>query len=184
LENSEAKQNQKIKKILTDLSSGDGGKISNALKYLQVNGDISVIRPLVSLLKTNLSPQIEGEILEFLGDLKVTSAAKEIISILKDGEFYAQRCQLLSTVWNCKVDYSEYLADFVEIACDGDFMEALECITILENMEGPFEERHILESQLHLKEYLQDSAPKDPQKLTIMGEIAMLIRDFDLNTDD
>jgi hypothetical protein len=45
-------------------------------------------------------------------------------------------------------------------------------------MEGPFEERHILESQLHLKDYLEDSAPKNPQKAQIMSEIALIVKDY------
>lgn len=184
LDNKNKQQNQKIEQLLGDLKSGVASKISSALKSLQVNGNISVIRPIVELLKTNVSHQIETEILNFLGDLKVSQASEEIIAILKDEYFIEQRQQVLSTIWNCKVDYSEYIAEFIEIACEGNFMEAFECLTILENLEGPFEEHHILECQLHLKEYIEDTSPKDPQKTQIMSEIALLIREFDLDTDD
>jgi hypothetical protein len=77
------------------------------------------------------------------------------------------------------------LPEFVEIAVDGDFMEALDCLTILENMEGPFEERQILEAQLHLKDYLEDTAPKEQQKAKIMSEITLWLKDLsDLDDDD
>lgn len=184
LDNKEQQHNQKIKQLLSDLNSGISTKISSALKSLQVNGDISVIRPIVTLLKIELSHQTESEILNFLGDLRVTKASPEIISILKDENFLDQRQKVLTTIWNCKIDYSEYIAEFVEIACEGNFMEALECLTILENLEGPFQEQHILECQLHLKDYLEDTTAKDIQKAQIMSEIALLIKDFDLNTDE
>ena len=75
--------------------------------------------------------------------------------------------------------------EFVEIEVDGNFMEALECLTIIENLEGTLEERHILESQLHLSDYVKDTDPKDPQKAQIMSEIALLIKDFDnMDADD
>ena len=184
LEKKEKQHSLKIKQLIADLNSGNATKISSALKSLQVNGDISVIRPIVELLKTNLSHQQETEILEFLGDVKVTKASTEFIAILQDENFIGQRQQVLSTIWNSKIDYSEYIAEFVEIACDGNFMEALECLTIIENLDGPFEENHILECQLHLKDYLEDTAPKDPQKAQIMSEIALLLREFDLDIDD
>lgn len=184
LENKKKQHSLKIKQLIADLNSGNATKISCALKSLQVNGDVTVIRPLVELLKTDLSHQLETEILDFLGDIKVSMAASEFIAILKDENYSRQRQQILSTIWNSKIDYSGYIAEFVEIACEGNFMEALECLTIIENLEGPFEENHILECQLHLRDYLEDSTPKDPQKTQIMSEIALLIKEFDLDIDD
>ena len=184
LDNSENQQNLKIEQLLSDLKSGVDTKILSALKSLQVNGNITVIRPIVELLMTDISHQIKTEVLNFLGDLKVTQASEEIIAILKDEKFIGQRQQVLSTIWNCKVDYSEYIAEFIEIACEGNFMEALECLTILENLDGPFEEHHILECQLHLKEYMETPNQTDVQKAQIMSEIALLLREFDLDTDD
>jgi hypothetical protein len=184
LENNEKQQNQKVEQLLLELNSGVDTKILSALKSLQVNGNITVIRPIVELLTTDLSYQIQTEVLNFLGDLKVTNAAEEIIAILKDEKFLNQRQQVLSTIWNCKVDYSGYIAEFIEIACEGNFMEALECLTILENLDGPFEEHHILECQLHLKEYMEAPLQTDVQKAQIMSEIVILLREFDLDTDD
>lgn len=184
LDKNEKKSNQKIKQLLADLNSGSSTKISAALKSLQVNGDVSIIRTLVELLKSELSHQTEAEILVFLGDLKATNSKEEIMSILKDESFLLQRQKVLSTIWNCTIDYSEYIAEFVELACEGNFMEALECLTILENLEGPFQESHIFECQLHLKEYSENNSEKDPQKAQMMSEIAILVRSFDLNTDE
>jgi hypothetical protein len=57
-------------------------------------------------------------------------------------------------------------------------MEALECLTILENLEGPFEEHHLLEAQLHLREYAQsDRAHEEDRKTNIISEIAMFIQE-------
>ena len=183
--NLDKKNSLKINQLLLDLNSGIPSKISSSLNAFQVNGNISILRPLAELLKTDLSLDSENEVLEFFGDLKSTQVKEEIISILRDENFLNQRQKLLTTIWNCKVDYSDYIAEFVEIACDGNFMEAFECLTILENLDGPFQEQHILECHLHLKEYIEDTTTaKDPQKAQIMSEIALLIRDFDLNTDE
>ncbi len=178
------KQTLVIKQLLEDIQSGNASKISAAIKMLQVNGDIRVLRPIAEVLLTKIPQSSRQEILNFYGDLKVSDAAEEMMEIIADNHFQSIRQELLTTIWNSKVDYSDFIADFVEIACDGSFMESLECLTIIENMDGPFLEQHILESQLHLKDYIEDDAPKDPQKAHILSEIAQLIKDFDLEIDD
>ena len=82
LDNSEKQQSLKIEQLLSDLKSGVDTKILSALKSLQVNGNINLIRPIVELLMTDISHQIKTEVLNFLGDLKVTQASEEIIAIL------------------------------------------------------------------------------------------------------
>lgn len=181
--NSSSKQKQKITQLIGDLQSGNENKISTSLKALQSNGDLSVLEPIAALLLTRLTDKNRQEVLEFLSTLNVSEAVDTMMGIVKNEDLQQVRQQVLSTLWNSKLDYSYYLPDFVEIAVDGDFMEALECLTIIENMEGPFEERHILEAKLHLKDYLEDDAPKDPQKAQILSEIALLLKDFD-NLDE
>ena len=44
-------------------------------------------------------------------------------------------------------------------------------------MAGPFEESQLLESQLLLKEYIEDRAPQSDQKAQIMSEIAFFIKE-------
>lgn len=183
--NSEGKkQKLKIKQLIDELTSGNQAKISASIKALQANGDVTILEPMVALLQTDLSAKIKGEVLEFLSSLKDTSAVDEIMRILKDANYEKVRQLLLSTMWNSPLNYSYFLPEFVEIAVEGDFMEALECLTIIENLEGPFEERHVLESQLHLQEYAKDTDPKDPKKAQIISEIAILIKDFDKMDED
>jgi hypothetical protein len=177
-------QKLKIRRLLEDLNSGNETKISSALKALQLNGDSSVLNPIADLLKTDISAKNRQEIVDFLSCLNDSSTIDSMIEIVKDSNYLSIRQELLSTMWNNKLDYTYFLPEFVEIAVEGSFMEALECLTIIENLEGPFEERHILESQLHLKEYINDKSPKDPQKAQIMSEIALLIKDYDLMDED
>ncbi len=178
MENKVGKKSQKIQKLIEDFQSGDIKKIRQSLKLLKSEGSIEVLRPLVELLKSVSDEYVKQDVIAFLSDLNVSSAVDEIMVLLKDENFKSVRQPLLSTIWNCKLNYSYYLPDFVEMAIEGDFMEALECLTIIENMEGPFQERHILESQLHFKDYLEDNSPKDPQKAQIMSEIALIVKDY------
>ncbi len=181
----ETKQKIKITRLLEDLKSGNDSKFNAAIKSLQVNGDITAIEPLVELLLADyLSQQNRLALIELLSTLNLSDAPDEIIRIVKDENFLRVRPILLSTIWNSKLDYSYFLSDFVEIAVEGDYLDTLECLTIIENLEGPFEERHILEAQLFLRDFIEsDGKTRDERKAVLISEIALLLKDFDLDDD-
>ncbi len=177
MEKKVSRKDQKLDSLLKELATTEGQKFINSIQLLKNEGSIQALRPLADLLLIKGRDEQQA-IFSLLEDLNESAAVDTMIEILRDERYLTIRQSLLATVWNSKLNYSYFLPEFVEIAVDGDFMEALECLTIMENMEGPFEERHILESQLHLKDYLENSSPKEPQKAKIMSEIALLIKDF------
>lgn len=180
----EKQQKQKLASILKDLRSPDKKVVSRAIKSLEKYGNASVIKPLAQVLLDGVSEKHEGEIIELLSSIKDTSVVVEIMDVLEDPQMRPIRQKVLSIIWNMKIDFSNYIDDFVGIAVSGDFMEALDCLTIIENLEGPFLEEDILECQLHLKNYLEDENPKDEQKAHILSEIAIRIKDIDRSLVD
>ncbi|MDP4683431.1 MAG: hypothetical protein NWS40_01950 [Crocinitomicaceae bacterium] len=178
-------QQAKLNALSIELKSGNETKISAAIKILQTNGHANILPELVELLKTKPSQKIRAELMELLNDLRDSSVAETMIELINDENNNSVLQELLSAIWASKVDYSQYLPEFIAIAVDGDFMIALECLTIIENLEGPFEERLVLESQLHLRDYVEDSTPKEEKKAKIMSEIALIIKDLDnMDHDD
>lgn len=175
----EKKVNKKLQQILLDLNSSDQKKVAKAIKSLEANGDSSVIAPIAErLLKDDLSEKNKSSVIELLCSLKDSSAAVELMEVIGNEKYLSIRPVLLTAVWNTKVDFSDYIDEFVEIATKGTFMETLDCLTIIENMDGPFMEENILESQLHLKDYLESSELKEEQKAQLLSEIAILIKDI------
>lgn len=171
------------KQIIAHLESNDDKQLTKVLSALQVDGSPEVLFPLAKLLQSNADLKREKQILEVFSSLKDTRSVEKIMEIIRDDSFKDIQQRILTTIWNSPLDYTYYLADFVLIAAEGTFMEALDCLTIIENMSGPFEEQHILESQWHLKEYLEDSSPKEERKAQIMSEIALFIKDADQDID-
>jgi len=178
------KLTQKLQTILNDFQSKDEKKVSKAIKSLEANGNAHVIKPLADLLLTTESDSNRSEVIELLSSLKDTSTVVEMIEVITDVTYLPVRQELLATVWNMKVDFSDYIDDFVEIAAKGDFLEALDCLTIIENMEGPFMEENLLECQLHLKNYLEIPGAKEEKKAEILSEIAIKIRDYNQDLQD
>ncbi|MCR9171769.1 MAG: hypothetical protein NXI10_04705 [bacterium] len=178
------KNDTKLKQILMDLATDDSKKISKAIKALEAHGDPSVIKPLTEKLLSGVSEKNQKEILELFSSFKDTSVTAEMMDVIEDERYLPIRQLLLSTVWNTKVDFSDYIDEFVQIAVEGDFMETLDCLTIIENMEGPFMEENILEAQLHLKKYLEQPGGKDEQKAQLLSEIALQLKDINRNLQD
>lgn len=173
-----------IKQINEYLASSDDKQIKKALAGLKTDGNASVIVPLADLLlKEKDAPKFQKEILEIFSSLKDTSTVETMIEVIRTEKYLPVRQLLLSTIWNTGLDYTQYVPDFVLIACEGDFMEALDCLTILENVPSEIEERHILESQWHLKEYLESTEPKEERKAQIISEIALFLKDADQQID-
>ncbi len=178
------KKQQKLKKIIEDIQSTDAKKVSKAIKSLEAHGDATVIKPLADRLLQDISEKNKNEIIELLSSLKDTSARVEIMEIIDDEKYEPIRQIMLTAVWNTKIDFSDYIDEFVFIAIHGTFLEAIDCLTIIENLEGPFLEEDLLECESHLKNYMNSDAPKDEQRAFILSEIALKLQDFNKDVDE
>ncbi|MEX2483924.1 MAG: hypothetical protein WED10_05175 [Brumimicrobium sp.] len=170
----------KMQSLITDLRSGEEKKISAALKGLQVHGDDDVVLPILEVWNSGVSEKSENEIIAFLSDIKSTTTVDPIMDVLLDNNFKAIHHALLTTIWNSKVDYSPYLVDFVTLATQYDFMIALECLTIIENLDGPFEEHHFLDAEIILREFAEKTQHKkteiDERKIKLITEIGNTLK--------
>lgn len=177
-------QNKKIQQLLLDIQNGDSTKVIKAIRGLESHGNNSVLEPLLNYWKTVTDSEIDRELSEFFAALKDTDSRHEIMEVLLNEETEAFRIKILASVWNSKVDFSDYLAQFVRLAAEGGFMETLECLTVIENLDGPFEEEQFFESQIALKNYLDNRKSSSDEKAQLMSEIALIIKDLEDNHVD
>jgi hypothetical protein len=168
----------KIGQLVGDLQSKDELKIASAIKALAIHGHATVIEPLITVWRSGLSGDNEALLIDLLQSLKDTSAIGPLMEAFNDPKNCSIRRKLLVTFWNSKLDFSEYLADFVLFGIEGDFLDALEAITLIENFEVIAPEPAILESQLLLKEYFGQTEERNEQKDVILADLAILLKDF------
>jgi hypothetical protein len=166
----------KIGEAIADLKSDSQVKALAALKILETIGDKSVLPTLIEVLYKK-DASLTKAILELIANIQDQEIAEDLVEAIRNENDPSIRQQLLTTIWNSKLDFSESLAEFVSLATVGDFLQALECLTILENLSGPFEEHQLLESQLYLKDYAEDLEEKEDRKHQIISEIALFIKD-------
>lgn len=175
--------------MLQKLSSNELSANTDALNFLREKGKIQYLPSVFESLKTAERAK-QQLIIGFLSDITETDAVEVFIDFLENEKESSARKLVLSAIWNSKLSFDAHLPFFVMLASQGDYLEALDCLTILENMAGPFEESQLLEAQLLLKEYLEEKAPQTDQKAQIMSEIAWFVKeqnegiDADLLLDD
>ena len=179
-----SKKQLKLNLIITDLNSEDVKKVSKAIKSLESNGDASVIKVIADRLLLEINEKNKTELIELLSSLKDTSARGELMAVIDNQKYSSIRQLILSVIWNTKIDFSGYVDEFVFIAIHGSFLEAIDCLTIIENLEGPFMEEDLLESESHLKAYMNSTETKDEQRAFILSEIALKLQEFADNIDD
>ncbi len=143
-----------------------------------------MLYPIALSLKNTKSDKNRKEIMHFFSSLIDPNTAATMVELIQNDDLLSIRQMLLTTIWSGKIDYSAFVAEFVELAVEGDFLIAMDCLTIIEQMSGPFSESHLLEAQLHLKEYLEKTAEKEQKHREIMSEIAFKMKEFIQNEDD
>jgi hypothetical protein len=163
------KTKQKLNQLILDLKSNSESKISSAIVELASIGDLSMIPILIDVMKQQSGTNLQKQVAKLLSDIQISSATEVFIQV--------------PILWESKLDFSEYLADFVEISVSGDYLIALDCLTIMENMLGPFSESQLLEAQLHLKEFAENKVKTDERKNQILSEIALFIKDQNEGVD-
>lgn len=166
----------KLTEALKQFQQGSLNEALSALKVFEQQGDISIL-PIVFNQLRACEHVLEKAILAFLADIQKPEAVEVMVNFLAEEKDPVLRQKLLTTIWNSKLSYDNHLPFFVMLASTGDFMQALECLTIIENMQGPFEEHELLEAQLLLKEYVEEAKSEDEQKRQIMSEIAWFIKE-------
>jgi len=166
----------KIAETIADLNSGSQAKALGALKVLETIGDKSVLPSLIEALRKS-DNSLTKAILELLSSVQDQEMTEDLVEAIRTEKNTEIRQKLLTTIWNSKLDFSEFLAEFVSLATEEDFLQALECLTIIENLSGPFEEHQLLEAQLYLKDYAENLDGREDRKHQIISEIALFIRD-------
>lgn len=180
----ELKTTKKLTLLIQDLNSTNPSKVTNALDAMQVYGNQTIIEPLFKFILETANNKAKSEVIEFLSNLKDSASKKVVIENLLNKNFSTIQNEILSTIWNSPLDYSDFLSDFVKIAVENEFLTTLECLTVIENLEGPFEEKQILESQLILKDYRDGKFSKSKEKDTLISEIAIFIKEFDIKNQE
>jgi hypothetical protein len=124
---------KKLRDLESVINKKDNLLICEAIGLLRddkpFEGAIGLITSLYN--KTDDYP-IKKAIEGFMNDLKDQSASEEVIIEIRKRWKADTISMLVSSCWQSGLDYSKYSTDFAKIFLEGDYVTAVECLTVIE----------------------------------------------------
>lgn len=167
------KQDKLIQDLIVDLESKDNKVLTSALKRVRSKGTEAVLPSLFKLTDGDFPDSIKEEAKTIILELKSTAAIPYLLDVLK-GDNSAHRELVLSAFWHSSFNAKEHIDKFVQAAIRGSYMEALEAYTVIDNLDGPFDEIVIIEAQLLLKKYFSERKEKTDKHDLLLSIVSTL----------
>ena len=162
--------------LLKGLSSSKPEKVIESIEKCRKDGDIITLNAILENLKNTDEPDVEAAIISFLYDLKNQECTPILIEHLKDQDLKYYQNFLVATFWQSSLDGSAYLKEFVDVAIEGDYMTAVEALTVIENFEHSFPEIELMDAEAALNEALEKE--KDENKKTLFESMINVLRNL------
>lgn len=164
-----------LKTIKKDLQSSNDQVVLKALKKVRDKGDVSIVKHLLNLYTSTSNDEIKSTVKLIISELKISDAVTPLIDYLSNNNEEANEL-ILYALWHANLNPVNHIPEIIEACCKGNYMTALEGLTVIENLDGPFQEDVLSEAKLILNDYFQSS---EDEKTDLMKSILGLIQDFD-----
>ena len=169
--------NKKLDQIRKNLFSSDDQVVLKAVSDVKEHGDHTFIEPLFLILSTHDDSEVHFEISELLKTLKVENAEKELLRLLAEDSDVFNRKYYLSYLWNSGFFPFDAVHIITKYCLEGDFETILEGITVIENMEAPFNKKQLDEAINITKAHLLANPDEDKKELVL--SLYGILSDFD-----
>ena len=153
-----------LNQLKEDLSSSNDSVITKALTKTRAKGNEQLLDPLIELYTKTENQKIKEEIKSIFSELKNKDILDFLIPHLSEGNNEVKELILFS-IWSSGIDMTDYIPELIEASCSGDYMVILEALTVLENLEGPFNEDDLFQANTLLQQYLYESEDSKEKEL-------------------
>ena len=167
-------QQKVINQIKADLASDNSSIVSKALVKTKAKGNEELIAPLVELYKTT-DNKLKQEVKNIFSELKNKDCVDFLLPhLMQDNQEVKEL--ILSSMWSSGIDMIDYIVELIEYSCDGEFMVILEALTVLENLEGPFNDEDLFQASTIIQEKIYES--EDNNKKELLQSMSNVIQGF------
>lgn len=157
-------QQRVVNQLKEDLSSSNDSVITKALTKTRAKGNEQLIDPLIELYTKTENQKIKEEIKNIFSELKNKDILEFLLPYLSEGSNEVKELILFS-IWSSGIDMTDHIPELIEASCSGNFMVILEALTVLENLEGPFNEDDLFQANTLLQQYLYESEDSKEKEL-------------------
>lgn len=168
-----------IEQLKTELTFTSEPKLLKTLEKVKGKGNDQMVEPILNLYSTTKHDSVKKAIKGLLNELKVIDGTTILIERLKKCNDELKEV-ILGALWSAGLNPIDYLPEIVEVACSSNYMVAFEALTVLENLEGPFDEEKISESKLIINDYFAKPNEETKQLISV---ILGLLNEMDNSMD-
>jgi hypothetical protein len=130
------------------------------------------ISSLISLLTDPENKDVKEEALLTLKKEKGGSLLLEAISKTKKND---KKAVLIAACWESEINFSADLPFFVDLSMDKDYFVSLEAITVIENMEGPFDPKAVADAMKQIK---TEQKKMENERVVLLNDLLMTLEGF------
>jgi len=166
---------EKLKDLASLLNSENNTLIEEGIRLLREDQPFrGAIGLLTRLFDKTDDSSIRRNIGQFMNDLKEQSASSEIITEIKKQWKAETITMLVSSCWQSGLDYSDYYLEITDVFLKGDYLTALECLTVIEEAAGLLKD----DKKDEILSYIEkNTLPQSNEKRELTQElITILIR--------
>ena len=157
-----------IEQLKTELTFTSEPKLLKTLEKVKGKGNDQMVDPILNLYSSTKHDSVKKAIKGLLNELKLTKGTSVLIEKLKDCDNELKEV-ILGALWSAGLNPIEYLPEIVEAACSSNsYIIAFEALTVLENLEGPFDEERISESKLIINDYFANPHEETKQLISVI----------------
>ena len=168
-------QQKIINQIKADLASDNSSIVSKALVKTKAKGNEQLIAPLVELYKTTEDINLKQGVKNIFAELKNKDCVDYLLPHLKEDNDEVKELILFS-MWSSGIDMTDYILELIEYSCDGGFMVILEALTVLENLEGPFNDEDLFQASTIIQEKIYEA--ENYKKKELLQSMSNVIQGF------
>lgn len=156
-----------MKQALIELYDTDETKVMKALGKVKRNGRAVHFPALMDLYIKAAEGPIKDELVKMLQETKLEGADEVLVGLLEEERFKDHQGFILTCIWNSGYQPVEHLDVITGAALRGDYMTAFEVLTVLENLEPPFDMDVLTVAHLDLSDHLDTEKPDEKTAVLI-----------------
>jgi hypothetical protein len=118
--------------LISGLNSPDELTVSETIKELRIRGNNDVLPTVFSLFFSKRMETLEDEIVNLLNDIKDPGAVPEFMEAVKLYRGNRGFEKLVSACWQCGLDFSPYIDQFIDLVIEDDYYTSLEAFSVIE----------------------------------------------------
>lgn len=124
-----------IKEIQNSLFSADTKIVLATIERIKIQGNKAYLPVLFDFLLAGPDKEIEIEILKLLETVKDPESVPVFVEAIQNSKYQSIQKKLLTCCWQNGLNFSDYIAAFVDVVIHGDWENSFEAFTVIENFE-------------------------------------------------